>query len=91
MWERLERMPIVHALAFLLGAAVFLWGTISSIRSGIIRAPTYGARIIADRSNDPVMFWIYVVIGLGVTGVCFVFGLDELHVIHVPAWFASPP
>lgn len=37
-----------------------LWGAYRSHRTGKVY---YRSRVIADRSNDPVMFWVYLTAG----------------------------
>ena len=58
MLNVLDKVPLLgFALPFLL-AALCLWGVVKAVRTGKVTAP-YGT-VIAQRSNDPLMFWIYV-------------------------------
>ena len=75
MTSFINRWPWLYRPSMFGIAALCLWSVYRSVESGTVQG-VYGS-VIADRSSDPVMFWIYVagMVALGVFMAAGGFGL----------------
>lgn len=66
---------LIDHLLVLAVAAYCAWSAFRIAQSGRVHAP-FGS-VIATRSSDPIMFWIYLcgIIAVGVVSVVYGFGL----------------
>ena len=70
--------PIDARFFLALAALLAAWSAYRSVTKGRVRSP-YGALVLAERSNDPIMFWVYVAMQIAFGLVCAAYALQVIR------------